>query len=200
MTGSRLHWLRLSLLLLLVGLGAGCGPSGDAPGHQGQEPAGAPGRSSSHAAPAAQNTVELRPATFQELDKTLQAQKGKIVVVDLWATWCTTCMQEFPHLVELHDKFGKDGVACISVTVDAEKDKAAALAFLQAQKATFPNLLLDEAGNAWQERWTIKGLPAVLVYGRDGMLVRTFTNDDPDNQFTYADVTRFVKQLLAKTR
>src|SRR5262249_16172343 len=124
-------------------------------------------------------------------------QKGNIVVMDVWATWCLSCKKEFPHLVELHQKLNKEGVVCMSVSVDDEKDKAAALAFLQSQKAVFPTFLLNQEPTSSPERWNIKGIPVVYVYGRDGKMVRKFDNDDPDNQFTYEDVTKLVNQLLA---
>ena len=114
------------------------------------------------------------------------------MVVDFWATWCVPCKKEFPHLVELHRAHAKDGVACLSVSVDDKDRHAAALKFLQGQHADFANFLLDEDQDAWQTRWKIKGVPVVYVYDREGQRVKKFDNDvmTPKTLSTYADVSK----------
>ena len=61
----------------------------------------------------------------------------------------------------MHEKYGKTGVACVSVSVDAGDDKDDVLAFLKKQKATLTNYLLDEKQKVWQEHFGIDGPPAV---------------------------------------
>jgi thiol-disulfide isomerase/thioredoxin len=144
--------------------------------------------------------TQLQLATSEKLRAAIEAQKGNVVVVDFWATWCRPCKKEFPSLVELHHRHRADGVVCMSVSVNEEDEKDAALNFLLDHHATFPNFLLDEEATVWQEEWNMKGVPAVFVYDRDGKLAQKFDKDDPDNQFTYADVNRLVTMLLAKGR
>jgi hypothetical protein len=84
----------------------------------------------------------------------------------------------------------------MSVTIDELDRKDAALAFLRSKRATFPNFLLDEDASLWQVKWDLKGVPAVFVFDRDGKRAAKFDGDDPDNQFTYADVEALVKKLL----
>jgi thiol-disulfide isomerase/thioredoxin len=139
--------------------------------------------------------VKLEVVKYDQLRDALKAHHGKVVVMDAWASWCLPCKQEFPHLVELHQRYAKAGVVCVSVSLDEVKHHDRALAFLQSQKAAFPNYLLDEGEAVW-DKLDLKSIPAVFVFGRDGKLARKFTNDDPDNQYTYADVEKFVKQLL----
>src|SRR5262245_33375398 len=98
----------------------------------------------------------------------------------------------------MHERYAKDGLVCMSVSVDELDRKGAALKFLREKKATFPNFLLDEAVAKWSERWSINGPPAVLVYDRQGNLARKFDNNDPDKQFTYKDVEKLAKELLNK--
>jgi len=97
----------------------------------------------------------------------------------------------------MHKKHGKDGVVCMSVSVDLVEDKDKALKFLRAKGATFANYLLDDETQVWQDHWDLSGPPAVLVYGRDGKLARRFVND-ANGQYTYADVEKFVQKLLNK--
>jgi hypothetical protein len=100
----------------------------------------------------------------------------------------------------MHKKYARDGLVCVSVSVDDPDNKDAALKFLRAKNATFANYLLDEDAGVWQSEWKFKGPPAVQVYGRDGKLVRQFDNDDPDSQYTYEDVEHLVQKLLQEKR
>src|SRR5262249_37812095 len=124
--------------------------------------------------------------------------KGKIIVVDVWATFCIPCMKEFPNLVEIHQQHAKDGVVCMSVSVDDSDNREKALKFLQAKGAAFPNFLLDEDASVWQEAWKSKGVPIVFVFNRDGTQAGKFDSDDPDKQFSYKDVKAKVDELLKK--
>jgi thiol-disulfide isomerase/thioredoxin len=151
--------------------------------------------SASPALPGAEN-VRLQPVSCKEWDKALASQTGTIFVVDTWATWCVPCVEEFPQLVALHEKFAKQGVACMSVSVDDADKRPKALEFLKKQGADFPNFVIDDKEGAWWDKWNIKGIPVVLVFSSDHKLVKKFDKDDPDNQFTYADVEKLVVELL----
>ena len=140
--------------------------------------------------------VELRTVKLPDLEQAVAKHQGKIVVVDIWATFCVPCKAEFPNLVKLHNDHGAKGVACISVTVDDPDDKAAALKFLRDKKAAFENYLLDEPAEAYQKKFEFAAVPTVLVYGRDGKLVKKFNADKKENAFTYKDVRKLVEELL----
>src|SRR5262245_58454037 len=106
----------------------------------------------------APDKVELRPVRYDGLTDVLKQNRGKVIVVDFWADFCIPCKREFPHLVALHQKYAKDGFVAVSVSLDDPTDddaKAKALKFLQAQKATFTNLLLDEKPEVWQAKLKI---------------------------------------------
>jgi thiol-disulfide isomerase/thioredoxin len=143
--------------------------------------------------------VKLEVVKYDQLLEALKARRGQVIVLDVWASWCVPCKQEFPHLVELHQRHAKDGVVCVSVSLDEPQQRDTALAFLKSQGAAFPNYLLDEGEAGW-DKLDLKGIPAVFVYDRAGQLARKFTGDDPDNQFTHADVEKFVQELLARNR
>jgi thiol-disulfide isomerase/thioredoxin len=141
------------------------------------------------------DAIQLDVIKYPQLVEAVKAHKGKVVVVDVWATFCIPCKKEFPHLVELHRDLASAGVVCMSVTID-EKDKVeAALKFLREQGATFPNYLLDEDAAVWQEKWAINGVPAVFVFARDGKQAAKF-DSDADKEFSYKDVRKKVEELL----
>jgi len=183
----------LAILVLSVGLfAAGCSK-------EGCSTCGDTSSSTAGANPNQASEIKLEIVKHSQLLDALKAQRGKVVVLDVWASWCGPCKKEFPHLVELHQRYAKDGVVCMSVSLDEPKQHDTALTFLKSQKATFPNYLLDEGEAGW-DKLDLKGIPVVFVYGREGKLARKFTNDDPDNQFTYADVEKFVQDMIGPTR
>jgi len=143
----------------------------------------------------AEEEVKLEVVKAEELPKRLEKLRGKVIVLDVWAEFCHPCKKEFPHLVELHEKYAAKGVACVSVSVDPAEDKEKTLEFLKKHKATFTNFLFDERQKVWQDHFRILGPPSVFVYGPDGKLARQF---DPDIGFSYADVEKLVQKLLAK--
>jgi hypothetical protein len=106
------------------------------------------------------------------------------------------CKKEFPHLVQLHQKYAKDGLVAMSVSVDTAEDRGKALEFLRKQSATFANFWLDEKGKVWQEKLDIAGPPAVFVFDRQGKRAGKFDTDDPDKPYTYDDIEKLVRQLL----
>ncbi len=123
----------------------------------------------------------------------------KYTIVDAWSTTCGPCKENFPHVVEMHRKYAKQGLAVISLSLDDPSDKAAvaeAEKFLKEKKAVFTNVLLDENFGDGFEKLNINAIPAVFVYGPDGKEVKRFTMDDPNNQFTYDEVEKAVVALL----
>jgi len=140
--------------------------------------------------------IQLRSVQLVEWQKILAEYRGQYIVVDTWATWCIPCRQEFPELVALHRKYADKGVVVMSVTIDEPKDANKALEFLRQQRADFPNFLIDY--DDWTNHWNIKGIPCVLVLDREGKLLRRFDRDDPDRQFKYSDVDRFLAELVSK--
>ncbi|GBD36866.1 Thiol-disulfide oxidoreductase ResA [bacterium HR36] len=97
-------------------------------------------------------------------------------------------------MVALHRKYKDRGVVVMSVSIDEPKDEPRALEFLRRQEADFPNFLLSYED--WTERWNIKGIPIVLLFDKEGKLLKRFDRDDPDKQFTYEDVDRYLAKLL----
>src|SRR5262245_3994076 len=87
--------------------------------------------------------VALKKAKLIDLNDYLEAQKGKVVVVDFWHYLCDPCKEEFPNLVKIHKKYeGK--VVCVSVAMGLELEKFydKSLKFLQKQGAEFTNFIL----------------------------------------------------------
>jgi len=152
------------------------------------------------AEPAAAAGVTLDRVRFDEfLNRIAANKKAKYTMVDAWATWCAPCKENFPHVVQMHQKYAGKGLAVVSLSLDdpAEaKQVADAQKFLRDQQAVFTNFLLDEEAGAGFEKLNVNAIPAVFVFGPDGKEVQRFTMDDPNHQFTYDEVEKAVAALL----
>jgi len=189
MTGYRLT----GLLLVAVAIFAGCSRKPDSlPSASGAAPDGS--------ADLSQWQATLVPVTFEAWQQELRDLTGRIVVVDMWATWCLPCIERFPHMVQLAQHYSDRDVQFVSMCLDDRDDpEAIALAqrFLTEQQARFRNYLMDEVVTRGFEKLDLLGIPAVFIYGPNGELRYRLTGDDPNRQFTDADVDRAVAALLA---
>jgi hypothetical protein len=99
----------------------------------------------------------------------------------------------------MHERYGKDGLVCMSVSVDEMDRKAAALRFLQSRDAAFANYLLNEEITVWQDKLKIAGPPCVFVFDREGRQVAKFDNNEAEGS-VYAKVEARVRELLAAVK
>jgi thiol-disulfide isomerase/thioredoxin len=89
--------------------------------------------------------------------------RGKVVVVDFWATWCAPCKSSFPQLESLSKKVG-DKVEIVGISVDDEK--TGIVEFAKETGATFP-IGWDE-GHSIAERWKVKNMPTTFIVDGSG--------------------------------
>jgi thiol-disulfide isomerase/thioredoxin len=148
--------------------------------------------------PAATETVELQLIEWSGVEELIASYPDRVVVVDLWATYCAPCRKEFPGLVELSGKY-PDSVACISVSLDDIGDQEAVMEFLREQNATIDNVLCTtDPDTLYDEILKIGAIPAIFVYGQDGEIRRQFVGPAEDGgDHTYAGhIVPFVEELL----
>ena len=154
------------------------------------------------AEPGASDDVKLEALKYDAF-RARVARAGeknyKYTLVDAWATNCGPCKENFPHLVQMHEKYAGRGLQVVSLSLDDTTDAKAleaARKFLREKKARFLNVLLDEDYGVGFEKFEINAIPAVFLYSADGKLVKKYTMDDPNNQFTYDQVEKDVAALL----
>lgn len=105
-------------------------------------------------------------ADLQGKNWSLKEQRGKVVLVNFWATWCPPCRKEMPDLQALYDKYKDQGFLVLSIS-DEESPKVSA--FIADRKISYP-VLLDPARKVHEEFFVV-GIPMSFVYDRDGKLV-----------------------------
>src|SRR3954447_24418230 len=144
--------------------------------------------------PAEPPTVRLDLVGYSELVAEVKALRGKVLLVDVWGSFCAPCKEKFPGVVALHGKYRGRGLAVISVSVDPPDDadaRAAARDFLVRQKATFRNVILSDKAEVWQANWKIDGPPLLFLFDKRGRLAARW-----DGKFDPAAVENKVAALL----
>ena len=102
---------------------------------------------------------------------TLGSYKGKVVIVDFWASWCIPCRTSFPFYEGLKHKYGKDGL--VIVGVNNESDVAAAKKFADTYRVSF-HLVRDE-GNELVKQLSPGEMPTTYILDREGNIAYTNT-------------------------
>ena len=191
-------------LLVASALIVGCNGSAEPTPPSSSPP---PANTTADGQPAAAVSVEIK--SWKDIQALIAAQKGKVVVLDLWSTSCVPCMREFPNLVALHNKYPSDKITCISVSCDyegleeepPESKKPAVIKFLESTKATCTNILLSDADVDVYELIKLASIPAVYVYDTQGKMAKRFDNDAGDygdEGFTYEDhIIPLIEKLMA---
>jgi len=101
----------------------------------------------------------------------LDSYAGKVLLVDVWATWCGPCLGETPFLKKLHDEFGDDErFAMLGVSLDSSKDDLTQ--YIDREKIPWPQIYCGEVpGLDLPLTWGVDGIPAIFLIGPDGRLL-----------------------------
>lgn len=103
--------------------------------------------------------------------------KGKVVVVDFWATWCKPCIETMPEMQKLYDKHADKGMTVLGVSIDEEGEKKVK-PFLSKRKFTYPIVL--DSDSTWKA-FGVHAIPAVFLIDKDGQIVKQWTGK-PDKK------------------
>ena len=173
---------------LTVLLSSGCGGSGDEDS-DGSHPNYAKALAGAPAPLAAlyDQADELLPGGIDAYEKRIGQLRGHPVVVNVWASWCGPCREEFPVLQDLSARYGKE-VAFLGVNSEDSEDAAAT--FLREEPVPYPSYsdpdkdILDSMGG-------YGGLPDTAFYDRTGELVYLKQGPYRDHSELEADVRRY---------
>ncbi|HEX72432.1 MAG TPA: redoxin domain-containing protein [Candidatus Hydrogenedentes bacterium] len=169
--------LCVAALLFSIVIGPACSkPAGNAP----------------QAAVASDSVTVVRSG---EVEAMLRGARGKVVVVNLWATWCKPCVEEMPYLARFYREYRPKDVAFFALSVDASDDVAAVRRFHKEQDLPFPVHIVDERdpdalGKAIQTELS-GAVPVTIFYDRSGA-----PRHVREGAIDYAELTRQADALL----
>jgi thiol-disulfide isomerase/thioredoxin len=121
--------------------------------------------------------------TLKDLDGKnvkLASYKGKVVLLNFWATWCGPCKAEIPGFIELQEKY-KDKLTIVGYNVDDDAPKAKA--FATEYKMNYPILLGESREDVQDAYGPIWGIPASFIISKDGKVCRKHLGIAPKNLF-----------------
>lgn len=106
----------------------------------------------------------VKKIKLTELNTLLESNKGKVVILDLWATWCPPCRKEIPGFVNLYKKYKDKGLEIVGVAFD-ENGQEAVPPFMKATGINY-QVFLD--GGDIARKYDLQAYPTTIVYGKDG--------------------------------
>ncbi len=188
----------LANLLALLALAAGCSQPSPVAGKP------AAGESSTPQDRVEPTLVDLSLVDRAGFDAVLARFKGKVVLVDCWATWCLPCVQQLPHSVDLVKEHGDAGLEVVTLNFDDPDSAESAVAILKRSGAPQSHLtnLQTKFGGSTESmdafEITSGALPHYKLFDRQGKLHKVFELDPAaKEQFTPADIDAAIAALLA---
>jgi thiol-disulfide isomerase/thioredoxin len=131
----------------------------------------------------AKSTAEsgLVPLDETAFRRMVASQRGHVLLVDFWATWCAPCREELPKLVGLYSTYRQKGLSFVTISCDEPEQKAQALAFVEKQTAPRPYYIRqakddDQFINAIDPKWS-GALPALFLFDRAGRQAQSFIGE-----------------------
>ena len=114
----------------------------------------------------------------------LSSLRGKIVLVDFWASWCPPCRKEMPNVKRLYEKFHNKGFDIYAVSLDKEKE--AWLSAIKADKLTWTQVSdLQYWNSAIVKLYNIEGIPFTVLLDKNGVIIaKGLLGEELENQLT----------------
>jgi thiol-disulfide isomerase/thioredoxin len=116
-------------------------------------------------------TMQIAGPTLDGQQFHLRDRRGKVVLVDFWATWCGPCVAELPTIREVYDKYHADGLEVVAVSLDNSRSDLER--FLRDHPEPWPQIFFDKTGqrgwfNPLARRYGVEAIPHLVVIDREG--------------------------------
>ncbi len=115
--------------------------------------------------------MRITPATADQILQAIQHTRANTTIVNVWATWCQPCVEEFPDIMKVYEKYKGQGVRVVFISADFENPPHDAEAFLKKQGVDFVTFLKSGKDmafiNTLDPNWS-GALPATWIYNAQG--------------------------------
>ncbi len=141
---------------------------------------------SSAAVAPASTAPDFTLRSSEGINLRLHEQRGQVVMVNFWASWCGPCKVELPHLNRLHDKYRASGFVLLGVNIDEDPRLATSIA--QRMGLKFPILL--DSDKAVAKRYDLGTMPSTVLIDRDGRVRQVHLGYRDGLELTYEKQVR----------
>ncbi len=153
------------------------------------------GEKSSTGADPVASEILLTPADEHGLKAVLEKSRGRVIVLNFWATWCEPCREEFPDLLKLHGNYRQKGLSLILLSMDETDQGQAVKKFLREKGVNFESYIRSKSDfeafvNSVDPNW-IGGIPATFIFDRRGNRVTSLLGPQK-----YENLEGVVRSLL----
>lgn len=122
--------------------------------------------------PAVGDVMDIKFVGLDGKETDLSKMKGKVVLIDFWATWCGPCIAELPTVIKAFEEYNDEGFEIIGISLDNAKDEDKLKAFVKDKKMTWAHAFDGQGwGNALAKKFGITSIPATFLIGKDGKVV-----------------------------
>lgn len=141
---------------------------------------------------AAQQAPDFTLKDLSGTSVTLSSFKGKVVVIDFWATWCHACKEAFPELNAIKKEFGEKGVVVLGVNLEnMNPEKVGSF----VKKVGIEYTVLPDIKSSTAKQFEIKGVPSLAIIDQNQNIVKTFRGMNSD---TKKEIQEILEKLTKK--
>ncbi len=133
----------------------------------------------------------LSVVTLSGQSVTLANYRGHVLIMDFFATWCTPCRLSIPHLVDLNNRYSKQGLQVLGLSLDEGGEKAVK-AFIADKKINYPVAMANEE---LYNDYGLRSLPTLFVLNKKGVIVERYLGF---NDEIAKSMEALIKKLLAE--